>query len=36
MYGAEAPLIELEAYLAALQAIADDETGTGGAGGAGP
>jgi hypothetical protein len=36
LYGTEAPLIELDAYLAALQAIADDDAGTGGAGGAGP
>jgi hypothetical protein len=35
-YAAEAPRSELDAYLTALRAIADDDAGTGGAGGAGP
>lgn len=35
-YEADAPLLELDAYLTALRAVAGDDPGTGGAGGAGP
>jgi hypothetical protein len=35
-YEADAPLLELDAYLTALRAIAGDDPGSGGAGGAGP
>jgi hypothetical protein len=36
VYETGGPLVELDAYLAALRAIADDDAGAGGAGGAGP
>jgi hypothetical protein len=36
VYETEGALVELDAYLAALRAIADDDLGAGGAGGAGP